>query len=292
MTTQTAGTQPPPRAKATPDGLRGARRGELEALLLAQLPVLDRIVAVLGARNRLEGAELEDFGAWVRLRIVENDYAILRKFTGRSSLPTYLSAVVANLLRDHRVRRDGRWRPSAAALRMGEVAIRLERLLYQRGMGFSAAVRTLRGEGVSEPSDRELARLASELPLRTPIRPEVQEPHHLSWQGERSADEGVLEFEAQRDREGIIRALTEVLAGLPPEDQLLVRLRLWEEMSVADIARALSLPQKPLYRRMDALLRSLRGPLEGLGVTAERVSTLLTSPFPIAPESADLDPSI
>src|SRR5687767_8838844 len=39
---------------------------DLEALFLANLPVIDRIVAVLGARYGLDGSETEEFGAWAR----------------------------------------------------------------------------------------------------------------------------------------------------------------------------------------------------------------------------------
>jgi DNA-directed RNA polymerase specialized sigma24 family protein len=53
-----------------------------------------------------------------------------------------------------------------------------------------------------------------------------------------------------------------------------VRLHYMEAMSVADIARGLALPQKPLYKRLDRVLQRLRRELERAGVTREYVQTL------------------
>src|SRR5215212_7376883 len=102
-----------------------------EAMFLANLSLIDRIIAVTARRNALGGADAEDFGAWTKGRLVEGDYAILRKFNQRSSLATYLTVVITNLLRDYRNSRWGRWRPSAEARRCGPVAVRLEELLYR-----------------------------------------------------------------------------------------------------------------------------------------------------------------
>ncbi len=60
------------------------------------------------ARSRLLSAEdVEDMAAEVLLKIVDNDYAVLRNFKGISSLPTYLTVVarrtcVKDLIKRHR----------------------------------------------------------------------------------------------------------------------------------------------------------------------------------------------
>jgi DNA-directed RNA polymerase specialized sigma24 family protein len=41
-----------------------------------------------------------------------------------------------------------------------------------------------------------------------------------------------------------------------------VRLIFWKELSVADVARSLGVPQKPLYRRLDRILKRLRYAME------------------------------
>ena len=60
------------------------------------------------ARSRLVTTEdIEDIAADIFLKIVENDYAVLKKFKGLSSLPTYLTVIarricVKSLIKRHR----------------------------------------------------------------------------------------------------------------------------------------------------------------------------------------------
>ena len=74
-------------------------RVDNQRLLLENLPLIDLIVRTTGRRRHLS-AEQEDFAGFVRLRMVEDDYAILRKFQNRSSLRTYLIAVIERLSLD------------------------------------------------------------------------------------------------------------------------------------------------------------------------------------------------
>jgi RNA polymerase sigma factor for flagellar operon FliA len=42
----------------------------------------------------MPGVEADDFASHPKLKLIEDDYAILRKFQGRSSLRTYLTVVI------------------------------------------------------------------------------------------------------------------------------------------------------------------------------------------------------
>lgn len=264
-----------PQPVPDPDGSVGTGPSEAESakeLFLAHLPLLNRIIDTICARHGLRGAEADDFAGWVRLRIVEDDYRVLRRFEGRSSVATYLTTVVANLYRDHRVKRRGRWRPSAAAKELGPVAERLERLVYRRNMSFREAVEVLRSEGATSASDRELAELFNRIPMRPKLRPTQVGPEPLEQipSGPR-ADAGVEAKEARRKHETIREALTHALEALPSEDRLILRMRFWDDVTVADIARGLDLPQRPLYRRINRLIDTLREALDARGVVPERV---------------------
>lgn len=247
-----------------------------EALFLDNLGWIERVAASVCRRHGLGGDDADDFASWAKMKLVEDDYAALRKFRGESSITTYLTVVVAMLYRDYRVSRWGRWRPSAAAQRRGRVAVRLETLVHRDGHRLDQAGEILRTSGETELPDGELARILAALPDRAPMRPVEVGPEPLGGapSAER-ADDRVLGAEAEAERRAADEALARALARLPPEDRLILRMRFWEELSVADIARGLDLPQKPLYRRIDRALAELRRHLEASGVSRERVRALL-----------------
>jgi RNA polymerase sigma factor for flagellar operon FliA len=253
-------------------------RHDLEALFLANLPATERILSALARRYALPSDAAEEFSAWTKLRLIENDYAILAKFRGESSLPTYLTVVLTMLFREYRVREWGRWRPSAAALRGGSLAIRLETLVNRDGMPVVEAGQLLRTSGETTLSDRELAGIASQFPMRTPLRPvqAIEPPKEIA--GSARAEELVESTEAAAEASAAKRALDHALEALPLEDRLIVRMHYLESMSIADIARGLKLPQKPLYRRLERALSVLRAGLERAGISREHVRELATGP--------------
>ena len=87
---------------------------DLEAVFLAHLGWIDRVASIACAKNGVWGPEAEDFGGWVRMQLMEDDYAVLRNFRGGSELKTYLASVVVHhFLTFNRMRR-GRWRSQNA----------------------------------------------------------------------------------------------------------------------------------------------------------------------------------
>ena len=255
-------------------------RQDLEALFLANLSWIDRTAAALARRYGLSGEEGREFTSWARLRLIENDYAALGKFRGESSLTTYLAVVLGMLLRDYRTHHWGRWRPSAAAQRQGALAVRLETLVYRDRLPLAQAGERLRTAGLTTLSDRALAAILSALPVRQRMRPDEVDLASAVLLAETSADDGIAGDEREAERRVLGHALTDVLAGLSPEDQLIVRMRYWKGMGVADIARTLRTPQKPLYKRLDRILRRVRQRLEASGVSPERAGALLAEPAP------------
>ncbi|HEX5439199.1 MAG TPA: sigma-70 family RNA polymerase sigma factor [Gemmatimonadaceae bacterium] len=253
-----------------------AERRELEALFLANLGTIGRIVTSVSRRHALSAEDAADFSSWVNLKLVEQDYAPLAKFRGESSLSTYLAVVIAMLFRDWRVQHWGRWRPSAAALRHGRLAVRLETLVYRDGFPLGQAGDLLRTTGETTLSDRELATLLTHLPMRSRRRPiEVATAASADAPSPIEADELVSSEESVRQRMAAKAAITTALRHLPVEESLMVRMRFLEGLSVADIARALQLEQKPLYRRLERALSRMRSQLETVGVSREQVRELL-----------------
>lgn len=246
-----------------------------ETLLTSELDTVDRIVGSLARRHRLNPDEHDEFGGWVRMKLVENDYAILRKYEGRSSIATYLSVVLANLLRDWRVRMWGRWRPSAAARRAGPDGVELERLTNRDGHSVDSAIRVLRSRGYTERSDREWMRIAASFPERGRPRTESDPEAVARAASPIRADEEVLEEERAELASAILASLEACLSDLPDEDRVILKLRYWHDLGVADIARALHLEQRPLYRRVERLLGILRKKLSAHGVSDDDIGTIL-----------------
>jgi RNA polymerase sigma factor for flagellar operon FliA len=253
-------------------------RQELEALFLANLPAAEKILSALARRNALSGDAAEEFAAWAKLRLIENDYAILGKFRGESSLPTYLTVVLSMLFREYRVQQWGRWRPSAVARRSGDIAVRLETLTLRDGLSVAEAGEVLRTSGMTQMSDGELAKLAVQFPIRTPLRPVQVGETPVEPAGPLRADDLVENQEEVAESVAVHHALDGALRTLTDEDRLIVRLHYLESMSVADISRALAVPAKPLYRRLERALIKLRAGLERAGVSRDRVRLVASEP--------------
>src|SRR5690349_4242917 len=116
-------------------------------LYLENLDTIDRISESMCRRNGVRGADAEDFASDVKLKLLQDDYAVLRKYRGASSTTTFLTVVIANLFRDYRVKAWGRWRPSAEAKRRGETAVLLETAIYRDGRSFEDACGTILQNG-------------------------------------------------------------------------------------------------------------------------------------------------
>jgi RNA polymerase sigma factor (sigma-70 family) len=230
------------------------------------------------ARHRLSEADTEDFEAHVRLKVIENDYAILRKFQGRSSLRTYLAVVVGRLFLDYRISSFGRWRPSAQARRAGPTAVLLERLLTRDGRAFEEACEIIITNHRVAITRTELERLAGLLGSRTQRRFEREE----ALEEMPSVDRPLDAMAADSDRESmavrLAAALRPAFDGLDAQDRLIMTLRFNDGQTIADIAATLRLDQRALYRRISRILGHLRSRLEAAGIDRTDVRDLLENP--------------
>src|SRR5687768_14189132 len=138
-----------------------------EDTYLQHLRTIERIAAFVARRHHLEASESEEFVQEVRVRLLDDDYSIIRKFEGRSTFSTYLTTVIGRLFAQWRVEQWGKWRPSAEAKRLGDKAVTLERLLSRDGYTLSEAVRVLT-TGDMPYTISELEAIYMRLPSRTP----------------------------------------------------------------------------------------------------------------------------
>lgn len=246
------------------------------ALLEQHLPLAERIVACLAQRKHLSPEQAEEFASYVRLQLVENDCSVLRKFKGECKWRTYLTTVITRLFVDHQRREWGRWRPSAAAKRLGATAIELEKLTTRDGVPFEEAAEMLRRNQGVALSVAELAELAGRLTPRPPRRTEGGEAlAFVAVDG--GVEESAVESEAAAAARRLEEAFSAVLAAMDPEDRLFLQLHCDRELPISEIGRLLGWEQKPLYRRRDRLFAALRRGLEAHGLTWEEVEPIFES---------------
>jgi RNA polymerase sigma factor (sigma-70 family) len=263
-----------PRADAP--SVRTETPPSLEHRLVEALPTIERVVLALGRRYRMSPDERDEFLGLVRLRLVQDDYAVLRRFEGRSRLSTYLRTVIQRIFLDERVKAWGRWRPSAQAVRLGSDAVELERLLERQHLTIEQAIEARRAADPDVAED-VLRTLAHQLPRRA---------------GRRFVDDSVLaqlaapgpgpdvraaQVSGGRLRRQVSAALRGVAADLPARTRLLLRLRFVHDTSVADVSRTLGCDQKPLYRELDRALAQLRRGIEARGISAAQVRAVIAA---------------
>jgi RNA polymerase sigma factor for flagellar operon FliA len=255
-------------------------------LFSENLSLIEQVVGGVCRRARMYGADAEDFASSVKLALVEDGYAVLRKYEGRAALGTYLTIVVERLLSDQRMHDLGRWHPSAEAARMGAAGLLLETLVRRDRRTLDEVLPHLQALDASLTRDRAAAMLAR-LPERRP-RPHPADIDQLPEErfvAREDADAPLRAEEARRLSEQAGRVVREQVAALDLDDRVLLRLRFVAAMSIADIARATRLPQRPLYRRFETMLAALRRALAGAGITHRDAEDVLAA---AAAEELDL----
>lgn len=246
-------------------------------LFLQSLELIERIADHSCRWSRLRPQEREDFVSLVREKLIEDDYTVIRRFEGRANarFDTYLTIVIERLLLDYQRHLWGKFHSSAEAIRLGPVAVRLEQLVYRDKYSFDEACQILRTNEKVEHSLAELEKLWAKIPPRIPREEGGEELLQFEASRGRRPDQQM----ADKEREGLLRrvgkALLLVLETLPAEDRLLIRMTL--KLKVSEIARTRKLEQKPLYRRLDKIYKTVRKGLERHGVRREDIKRLFGS---------------
>jgi RNA polymerase sigma factor for flagellar operon FliA len=239
--------------------------------LTDNLPVIERAVAFASRRYALRAEDAEEFESIVKLKLIENDYAILQSYEGRSSFATFISIVVQRMAIDFRIHEWGKWHASAEAKRLGPLAVDLERLLQREGRTIEEAAAILR------ESRETLESLAARLPARPPRHRDVAiedaEPAAIAKPAD--AEELVFAGDRRRTSERVSSIMSALLSRVPDDEQLILQLRFEGGMTVAQIARALQIDQKVTYRRIERRMRELKEELLRAGVDSRDVLDLI-----------------
>jgi RNA polymerase sigma factor (sigma-70 family) len=249
---------------------------DVEQFFLAHLREIEQIIAFVCRRNHLDAEEGEEFASHTKLKLIEGNYAILRKFEGRSLFTTYLTTVIQRLFFQYRVQMWGKWRPSAEAKRLGDKAVTVERLLTRDGYTFSEVVEILASGREAVFTVGELETIFVRLPPRLP-RPVLVSDAGATEVAADGADSSNNVSSAEREQTArcAAAAIDAAIAAFDAEDRIILKMRFANALRVPDIARTLHLDTKKLYKRIDKLLIRLRAALEAAGVRRPEIDDLL-----------------
>jgi RNA polymerase sigma factor for flagellar operon FliA len=243
-------------------------RMDAAELFRQHLSVISQAAAAICRRNGVANQDAEDFESEVRLKLCENDYAIVRKFQGKSSFATFLNVVITKSFVDHQRRLWGKWNPSSQARRLGDIAVQLEALIYRDGRTFDSSRQILEQRHGSAAGSEALRKMFAKLPRRSRRRFEGSDGLDFVASHD-DAESSVSASERDGQLASASGALQRALQDLPDEDRLIIRMIYYEGLSVADIARGLHLEQPRLYPRIRHILASLRNTLASQGISPD-----------------------
>jgi RNA polymerase sigma factor (sigma-70 family) len=241
-------------------------RDPSEKLFLSWLDAIDRVTTFVCGRQHLSAADAEDFSAHVKLKLLENDCGILRKFQGRCAPRTFLSVVIQRLFQDFRISQWGKWRPSAKANRLGPTAVLLERLVTRDGHSLAEACEIIRTNHGVGATTADLEELFAQFPPRVKRRFQDDQVLVDVAASDRPPDELLLDHERSESLGRRRIAVRRAIAQLGDQDRLVLAYRFRDGHTVREIADILRLDYKSLFRRIDRLLRQLRTLLEQEGI--------------------------
>lgn len=249
-------------------GPLGGSAAAYAAWIEANIGLVDRLARATALRARLSASEADEFLSDVHLKLVVDDFAVLRSFKGRSRLTTFLLTVLQRVAFDFRNAHWGRWRASAEAERQGAAALRLEELVYRDGLSFDEACGRLGTEGEVAPRER-----LHQILLLLPVRPRPDRAGAIKRQDPfvdpHTPESHAAASEAAARAVRLQAALRSVCNALPAQDRLMLRLRFQGGLTLAAIARLMQIDEKQVYRRFDHALAEVRRALEAEGFTAE-----------------------
>lgn len=253
-----------------------------EEILRENLPLVQRTAERVCHRAGLPREDAEDLASELTITLIENDYAVLRAWEKRSSLATYLAVIAQRLYANRRIAEAGRWHASAEARRGGDAAVLLETLVRRQGRSLDEALPIVREVDPSMTRERAEEVLAR-LPARAPRPRAVVIDAAEEMASTATADERAILDETVRiaDRAGAV--IRDLMSRLPDEDRAVIQLRYGSNVGIADIARMLRVPQRPLYRRVEALLRRFGEAFQAAGIDPRSLEDLIGS------DAAELD---
>ena len=241
--------------------------------ILSSSDLLIKIETVCKRRFSAENDQIECY-VYVIDSLKADNFRRLRAFKGKSSLNTYLYALINSLVIDFRRKLYGRRRIPAGVAKLGKWAETVYRFVCWQKFTFDDAYDFLRIDGLYTGSYIEFIKETEPIrkaPCReNPSFQSIDKTHESVLKNIDDESANPLEFLIQKlDRERRIKALKvirETTAGLSEDDQLLVRLVFGSDQSVSAAAKVIGLQASTAGKRLKSLLTKFRQNLLAEGI--------------------------
>ncbi|MBW1786917.1 MAG: sigma-70 family RNA polymerase sigma factor [Deltaproteobacteria bacterium] len=221
-----------------------------------------------------DGNDADECYVFVIDRLQADDYSRIRQFKGKSSIQTYLYAVINALAADYKRKKYGRKRIPKAVAQLGEWAEVIYRLVCWRKYSFAEAYDIVLVEGHFQGTYERF--LEKTDPIRQAPCPEnprfiavddsqMQALSHMDVPPSNPLEELLQKTDGKRRAKAasIIRDATERLSD---EEQLLVRLVYGSDQSVRAAARVIGLKAGAARRLLKRVLLKYRENLLAEGI--------------------------
>lgn len=235
---------------------------------------VDTIIRAVCFSYRLKPDDAEDFASEVKLRLVEDDYRILRVFTGKSSIETYLTTVISNSLRNLLRDRNGRWRPSEEAKRSGKIAERIEELVYRFHYPFHEAYQILTTNFGFKQSEHEVRDIFCKL------KPRDRRPVAVSCEEDIHDERGTPEMQMAAAEQNLLEKkiediINEMRGELSSTDQLVLRMVFVDNLKLTVVAEQLRLTRNEVDLRLREILTDFKRGILDQGINFNDVRELI-----------------
>lgn len=244
-----------------------------EDLFLEHLGLIEQSLDRVCRRKSLSSEHAEEFKSHAKKHLIDQEYRILRLWKGESSLNTYLTVVFIHLADDYLNEIWGKWRPSAVAKRLGELAIKLDQLIHRDRESVQDAVHRLALE--TKQDRRSLESLANQLPPNYG-RPRSDDPEILNELPDNRQTDPAENFERNRAAKAITSTLQKALVEFPEKDRVLLKLFYQEGAPAKRLVTSLGFSdERAVYRQLDHVKERLRSHLLAAGICGKDIANVL-----------------
>ena len=231
-----------------------------------------------------DGSSREDLYQEICVLLVEQDYRRLRSYDERGSFTGYIRQIVRNLCMDLFRKRQGRRRIPEVILQLPELEQEIFKLLNWRGCAEQDLFNVLFNERANTYSVAQVeqaivrvkgARLSSRFGSKS--HEERPRTSSLTWGTEETPvkEREIADFKSSPEREAIaaeeraaqektLAKLQQVVAELPADEQIYIRLRYYTTptKSPRDIARIMGRSEEEIYKLRQKATSRLRAALK------------------------------